>query len=93
MRGLHCFKVRGKLAPRFIGPFKILDKRGEVAYQLELPLQLSDVHDMFHLSQLKKCLRVPKEKVPMEDLDVKEDLSFQEHPVKILETSERVTRN
>jgi hypothetical protein len=93
MRGLHCFKVHGKLTPRFIGPFKILDKRGEVAYQLELPLQLSDVHDMFHVSQLKKCLRVPKEKVPMEDLDVKEDLSFQEHPVKILETSERVMRN
>jgi hypothetical protein len=60
MRGLHRFKVRGKLAPRFIGPFKILGKRGEVAYQLELPPQLSDVHDLFHVSQLKKCLRVPR---------------------------------
>jgi hypothetical protein len=56
MRGLRRFKVRGKLAPRFIGPFKILEKRGEVTYQLELPPQLSDVHDMFHVSQLKKCL-------------------------------------
>jgi hypothetical protein len=56
MRGLHRFKVRGKLAPRFIGPFKILEKRCEVAYQLELPPQLSDVHDVFHVSQLKKCL-------------------------------------
>jgi hypothetical protein len=56
MRGLCHFKVRGKLAPRFIGPFKILKKRGEVAYQLELPPQLSDVHDVFHASQLKKCL-------------------------------------
>jgi transposase InsO family protein len=56
MRGLCHFKVRGKLAPRFIGPFKILKKRGEVAYQLELPPQLSNVHDVFHASQLKKCL-------------------------------------
>jgi hypothetical protein len=93
MRSLSCFKVRGKLTARFIGPFKILEKRGEVAYQLELPPQLSDVHDVFHVSQLKKCLCVPEEQVPMEDLDAKEDLSYQEHPVKILETSERVTRN
>jgi hypothetical protein len=60
---------------------------------LELPEQLSDVHDVFHVSQLKKCLRVPKEQIPMEDLDAKEDLSYQEYPVKILETSERVTQN
>jgi hypothetical protein len=68
-----------------------LEKRGEVAYQLELPPQLSDVHDIFHLSQLKKCLRVPEVQLSMEDLDAKEDLSYQEYPVKILETSERVT--
>jgi hypothetical protein len=93
MRGLRRFKVRGKLAPRFIGPFKILEKRGEVSYQLELPPQLSDVHDVFHVSQLKKCLRVPKEQLPMQDLDAKEDLSYQVCHVKILETSEIVTRN
>jgi hypothetical protein len=56
MRDLRRFKVRGKLALRFVGPFKILEKRDEVAYQLEFPPQLSDVHDVFHLSQLKKCL-------------------------------------
>jgi hypothetical protein len=56
MRGLHCFKIRGKLAPGYIGPFKILEQRGEVAYQLELPPQLSDVHDVFQVSQLRKCL-------------------------------------
>jgi hypothetical protein len=93
MRGLRRFKVWGKLAPRFIGPFKILEKRGEVAYQLELPSQLSNVHDIFHVSQLKKCLHVPEEQLPIEELEAKEDLSYQEYPVKILETSERVTRN
>jgi hypothetical protein len=93
MRGLRCFKVRGKLALRFIGPFKILEKRAEVAYQLKLSPQLSDVHDIFHVSQLKKCLCVPEEQLPMEDLGAKEDLSYQEFPVKILETSKRVTQN
>jgi hypothetical protein len=87
MRGLRHFKVRDKLALRFIGPFKILEKRGEVAYQLELPPQLFDVHDVFHVSQLKKCLRMPEEQLPMEELEAKEDLSYQEYPVKILETS------
>jgi hypothetical protein len=86
MRGLHRFKVQGKLAPRFIEPFKILEKRGEVPYQLELLPQLSDVHDVFHVSQVKKCLRVPEEQIPMEDLDAKEDLLYQEYPVRILET-------
>jgi hypothetical protein len=88
MRGLHRFKVRGKLTPRFIGPFKILEKRGEVAYQLELSPQLSDVYDVCHISQLKKCMCVPEEQLHMEHLDAKEDLSY---PIKILETSKRVT--
>jgi hypothetical protein len=56
MRGTHRFKVNRKLAPRYVGPFKKVDRKGEVAYQLELPPQLSDVHDVFHVSQLKKCL-------------------------------------
>jgi hypothetical protein len=54
---------------------------------------LSNMHDVFHVSQLKKCLRVPEEQLPMKDLDAKEDLSYQEYPIKILETSERVTQN
>jgi hypothetical protein len=93
MRGLRCFKVRGKLAPRFIRPFKILEKRGEVAYQLELPPQLSDVHYIFHVSQLKKRLHMPEKQLHMKELEAKEDLSNQEYPIKILKTSERVTRN
>jgi hypothetical protein len=58
---------------------------------LELPLQLSSVHDVFHVSQLKKCLRVPEEQIPMEGLDAIEDISYQEYPIKILETTKRVT--
>jgi hypothetical protein len=93
MRGIRRFNMRGKLAPRYIGPFKVLERKGEVAYRLELPHNLLGVHDVFHVSQLKKCLRVPEEQAPLEGLDVQEDLTYTEHPVKILETSERVTRN
>ncbi|WVZ70740.1 LOW QUALITY PROTEIN: hypothetical protein U9M48_019383 [Paspalum notatum var. saurae] len=93
MRGIRRFNMKGKLAPRYIGPFKILEKKGEVAYRLELPPNLSSVHDVFHMSQLKKCLRVPEEQAPLEGLEVQEDLTYTEHPVKILNTSERVTRN
>jgi hypothetical protein len=91
MRGLRRFKIRGKPAPRYNGPFKILEQRGEVAYQLELPPQLSDVHDVFHVSQLRKCLRVPKEQMPL--VTIAKDLTYQEYRVKILDTSEKVTRN
>jgi hypothetical protein len=70
LRGMRRFKVKGKLSPRFIGPFLILKRVGEVAYQLELPDHLAEVHDVFHVSQLKKCLRVPEEQLPMEDLSV-----------------------
>jgi hypothetical protein len=93
MRGMKRFKVKGKLSPRYIGPFKILERKGEVAYQLELPDSLSDVHDVFHVSQLKKCLRVPEEQLPMEELNVNEDLTYSEYPVRILETARRITRS
>jgi hypothetical protein len=58
IRGTKRFGVKGKLAPRYIGPYQIQARRGEVAYQLSLPENLSAVHDVFHVSQLKKCLRV-----------------------------------
>jgi hypothetical protein len=79
------------LAPRYVGPFKIVDHKGEVAYQLELPPELSDVHDVFHMLQLKKRLRVPEKQLPMEELELRGDLTYSERPVKILDTAERVT--
>jgi hypothetical protein len=88
MRGTRRFRVKGKLAPRYVRPFKIIDRKGEVAYQLELPPQLSEVHYVFHVSQLKKCLRVPEEQLPMEYLDLGGDLTYSERPIKILDTTE-----
>ena len=64
-----------------------------MAYQLELLESLFGVHDVFHVSKLKKCLHVPEEQIPLEELNVKEDLTYKEYPVKILETTERVTRS
>jgi hypothetical protein len=93
MRGTRRFKVKGKLAPRYVSLFKIISRKGEVAYQLELPPQLSDVHDVFHVSRLKKCLRVPEEQLPMEELDIGGDLTYSDRPIKILDTAERVTHS
>jgi len=93
MRSVKRFNMKGKLAPRYVGPFKVLKRCGEVAYQLELPENLSGVHDVFHVSQLKKCLRALEEQIPLEELTVKDDLTYEEFPVKILETAERVTRS
>jgi hypothetical protein len=91
IRGTKRFGVKGKLAPRYIRPYQIQARHGEVAYQLSLPENLSAVHDVFHMSQLKKCLRVPEEQLPMEDLEVQEDLTYVEKPTQILDTTDRVT--
>jgi hypothetical protein len=72
---------------------KIVDRKGEDAYQLELPPQLSNVHDVFHVSLLKKCLWVPEEQLPMEELDLGGDPTYSERPIKILDTAEWVTRS
>ena len=93
MSGVHRFGVRGKLAPRYVGPYKILERCGSVAYRLQLLDILSTVHNVFHISQLKKCLRVPEEVGEIEGLTLQPDLSYIEHPVKILDEKERITRN
>jgi hypothetical protein len=64
-----------------------------MTYQLELPDNLSDMHNVFHVSQLKKCLCVPEEQLPMEELSVQGDLTYTEYPTKILDTLTRITRN
>ena len=92
MRGLQRFKVKGKLASRFIGPFCVVARRGTVPYKLGLPEELLDVHDVFHVSQLRKCVSSPEKHVPHESIDMQPDLTYRECPIKILEESERRTR-
>ncbi|WVZ93598.1 hypothetical protein U9M48_039566 [Paspalum notatum var. saurae] len=92
MKGVHQFGVKGKRAPRYIGPFKIIERCGSVAYQLELPPHLAAVHDVFHVSQLKKCLRVPKEVVDTSQIQIELDLTYQEQPIRILVQKQRSTR-
>ena len=91
MKGAHRFGIKGKLAPCYIGPFTILERRGKVAYQLELPSNLSQVHDVVHVSQLRRCFKDPIRAVDHEVLELQQDLSYKEHPVRILDQAERRT--
>ncbi|GJY54147.1 putative reverse transcriptase domain-containing protein [Tanacetum coccineum] len=84
-KGVVRFGKKGKLAPRFVGPFEIIEKIGPVAYRLDLPEELNGVHDTFHVSNLKKCLADPTLKVPLDEIRVDAKLNFMEEPVEILE--------
>jgi hypothetical protein len=90
-KGVQRFGMKGKLAPRYIGPYKIKEACGPVAYQLKLPPSMSAVHDVFHVSQLWKCVRLPTEVLPEPDIEIEPDLSYQEYPVKVLDQKERST--
>ncbi|GKF74720.1 hypothetical protein Tco_0224164, partial [Tanacetum coccineum] len=76
---------KGKLAPRFVGPFKITERIGPVAYRLRFPEELNGVHDTFHVSNLKKCLADPTLQVPLDEIRVDDKLNFVEEPVEIME--------
>jgi hypothetical protein len=84
-RGVQRFGIKGKLAPRYVGPFEILKICGPVAYRIQLPPQLAAIHNVFYVSQLKKCINVPTE-------IIEPDLSYKEHPIRIFDTKERNTR-
>ncbi|GKD49492.1 putative reverse transcriptase domain-containing protein [Tanacetum coccineum] len=84
-KGVVRFGKRGKLNPRYVGPFKVLERIGSVAYKLELPQELSRVHNTFHLSNLKKCYSDESLAVPLEGLHVDDKLQFVEEPIEIME--------
>ena len=97
LKGMQRFQLRGKLAPRYVGPFKVLSRRGEVSYQLELPEEMSTIHDVFHISLLRKCLEVPEKTEIFENtdhkfVDINKDLTYHEVPIRILKEAFRTTR-
>ncbi|GJZ13925.1 putative reverse transcriptase domain-containing protein [Tanacetum coccineum] len=79
------FGKKGKLAPRYVGPFEIVERVGPVAYRLKLPQELSCVYDTFHMSIFKKCLAEPDVQVPLDDIEIDENLRFVEEPIEIVE--------
>ena len=97
LKGMQRFHVKGKLAPRYIGPFRVSGRRGEVSYQLDLPPHLSGFHDVFHVSLLRKCLRVPGDthsyqEVDHRTIDLNHDLTYRERPLRVLAEDVRLTR-
>jgi hypothetical protein len=85
MKGVHHFGIKGKLAPRYIGPYPIIDKYGSTSYQVELPARLSGVHNMFHVSQLKRCLKLLADVVIEDTIPLEPDLTYKAHPIKVLD--------
>jgi hypothetical protein len=91
MKGMKRFGMKEKLAPHYIGPFPILEKCGNVTYKLELPPSLTGVHDIFHILQLKKCLKALMDVVLPEVTPLEADLTYLEHLVNILDQRGHVT--
>ena len=91
-KGVQRFGLKGKLAPRYIGPFDILEICGPATYRIRLPFWLAVVHDVFHISQLKKYVKVPEEIIEQQDLEVEPDLSYVEYPMKMVDIKERSTQ-
>ena len=91
MTGVKRFQTQGKLAPRYIGLFPVMSRVGTFAYQLELPPELSEVHNVFHVSQLRRCISPPKKRTDMAEIEHAKDLTYEERPIKILDETERVT--
>jgi hypothetical protein len=97
LKGMQRFHVKGKLAPRYIVPYKILERHGEISYKLELAPKLSEFHDIFHVSQLRKCLQVPNQpetfkEIDRDSIDLNHDLTYRERLIRILEKDVRLTR-
>jgi hypothetical protein len=93
MKDVCRFGIKGKLAPRYIGMYPIIDKYGPTSYQVELPVRLSGVHNVFHVLQLKRCLKSLVDVVIEDTITLEPDLMYKVHPIKVLDQQDKVTRN
>jgi hypothetical protein len=93
MKGVRRFGIKGKLAPCYICLYSIIDKYGPMSYQVELPLKLLGVHNVFHVSQLKRCLKPPTNVVIKDTILLEPDLTYNTYHIKILDQQDRVTCN
>ncbi|XP_070002467.1 uncharacterized protein [Nicotiana sylvestris] len=93
IKGIMRFGKKGKLSPRYVGPYKIVPRIGQVAYKLELPPEMSLVHPVLHVSILKKVIGDPSLIIPVETIEANEELSCEEIPVAILDRQVRKLRN
>ncbi|KAL5560002.1 hypothetical protein UlMin_036213 [Ulmus minor] len=92
MKGVMRFGKKGKLSPRFVGPFEILERIGDLAYRVALPPAMSGIHNVFHVSMLRKYIPDPSHVLSYDTLDLRQDLTFEESPVRILDREERELR-
>jgi hypothetical protein len=93
MKGVRRFGMKGKLAPHYIGLYPIIDKYEPTSYQVELPVKLSGVHNVFHVSQLKRCLKPPTDMVIEDTIPLEPDLTYKAYSIMVLDQQDRVTRN
>ena len=92
-KGVLRFGKSAKLSPRYIGPYRIDERIGEVAYRLELPSDLDRIHDVFHVSMLRKYIPDPSHVLTKQPLEIQENLTYEEEPVQILDRRKQVLRN
>jgi hypothetical protein len=83
MKGVRRLGIKGKLAPRYIGPYPIIDKYGQTSYQVELAAKLLGVHNVFHVSQIKRCLKPPSDGVIEDTIPLEPDLTYKSYPIKV----------
>jgi hypothetical protein len=93
IKGVRRFDIKGKLALRYIGMYPIIDKYEPTSYQVELLAKLSEVHNVFHVSQLKRCLKSPTDVVIEDTIPLKPELAYKTYPIKILDQKDWVTHN